>query len=107
MRQKIVIAGSPDQVDALVSLSQPQIRLLTSFHLRDGKPQMLAQCDYLLDFMRMEIGMIALNGAKLVACEHCKNLFLTGPSTSRRIHAAHCSDRCRVAAMRARNKESQ
>jgi hypothetical protein len=107
LRQKIVIAGSPDQVDALVSLSQPQIRLLASFHLRDGKPQMLAQCDHLLDFMRMEIGMIALNGAKLVTCEHCKNLFLTGPSTSRRVHATHCSDRCRVAAMRARKKESQ
>jgi hypothetical protein len=107
MRQRIVSAGSSDQVDALVSISQLQISLMASFHLRDGKPQMLAQCNRLLDFMRMEIGMIALEGAKLITCEHCRNLFLTGPGTSRRIHATHCSDRCRVAAMRARKKESK
>jgi hypothetical protein len=107
LRRNLVGAGGPDPVNTLVSLSHPAIDLGASFNLRDGKPQMLLRCEHLLDFMKMEVAMIALEGAKLVTCEHCKNFFLTGPSTSRRIHATHCSDRCRVAAMRARKKESQ
>ena len=32
---------------------------------------------------------------------------VTGPYTGRRIHTLHCSDKCRVAAMRARKRESE
>jgi hypothetical protein len=106
LRRFLVGAGSSDPVNALVSLSHPPIDLKASFHIQNGKPQMLLRCEHLLEFMKMEAAMVALEGAKLVTCENCRNLFLTGPSTSRRIHATHCSDRCRVAAMRARKKES-
>jgi hypothetical protein len=107
LRQMIASAGGPDPVDALVSLSHPPIGIRASFHLRDGKPQMLLQCERLLEFMKMEAAMVALEGAKPVTCEHCRNLFLTGPSTGRRIHAMHCSDKCRVAAMRARKTSAE
>lgn len=107
LRRNLVGASGPDPVNALVSLSHPSIDLKASFHIQNGKPQMLVRCEYLLEFMKMEIAMIALEGAKLATCEHCPNFFLTGSSTSRRSHATFCSDRCRVAAMRARKKESE
>jgi hypothetical protein len=65
---------------------------------------MLLKCSSLTNFMKMEIAMAAMHGAKLATCEHCGAVFLTGPLTGRRSHAKYCSDRCRVAAMRARNK---
>jgi hypothetical protein len=37
------------------------------------------------------------------ACDHCGGVYWTGHRTGRRSHAKYCSDRCRVAAMRARN----
>jgi hypothetical protein len=104
LRQKL---ASSDQVEALVSLSEPQIETKAAFFLRDGEAQMLLRCHHLLDFMRMEVAMIAVEGVKLVTCGHCRNYFLTGRPASRRTDTQHCSDRCRVAAMRARKKESE
>ena len=69
-----------------------------------GTPRMLLKCSSLTNFMKMEIAMAAMHGAKLATCERCSAVFLTGPLTGRRSHAKYCSDRCRVAAMRARNK---
>jgi hypothetical protein len=107
LRQRVTEAGSSDQVAALVSLSDPHIRTAISFHLRDGRAQMLVRCDELFDFMRLEAAMIAIEGAKLVTCGCCGNYFAAGPATSRRTDAQYCSDKCRVAAMRARKKESK
>jgi hypothetical protein len=59
----------------------------------------------LLSFMLMETATATAQGAQLAACERCGTQFLTGPLTGRRSHARFCSDRCRVAAMRARNAE--
>ncbi len=53
--------------------------------------------------MLMELAMIVEKGARLASCGHCKVVFLTGPTTGRRSHVRFCSDRCRVAAKRARN----
>jgi hypothetical protein len=100
LRQLLVNATGPDPVKACINLKF--IRLEAALQLRDDKPQMLLRCKNLLDFMRMEVAMVALEGAKLATCERCPNLFLTGSSTSRRSHATFCSDRCRVAASRAR-----
>jgi len=52
--------------------------------------------------MLREIVMVVENEARFTTCQHCDKAFLTGPTTGRRSHAAYCSDRCRVAAMRAR-----
>jgi hypothetical protein len=57
----------------------------------------------LVGVMLREIVMVAEKDARFTTCQHCKKAFLTGPTTGRRSHAAYCSDRCRVAAMRARN----
>jgi hypothetical protein len=104
LRECLVAAGGPDPVGALVALSYPPIQTMITFHLgdADAKPQMLVQCKNLLDFMRMETSMVALEGAKIASCAHCPNIFITGAATTRRAHAIYCSDRCRVAAMRKR-----
>jgi hypothetical protein len=70
-----------------------------------GTPRMLLQSPGLLAFMTMEVAMIALNDAQFKVCGHCDDVFVTGPLTQRRSHATYCSDRCRVAAMRERNRE--
>jgi hypothetical protein len=74
-------------------------------HLADprGASRLLLKSDSLLGFMRMEIAMVVANGARSAECEKCNTMFITGPLTGRRSHARFCSDRCRVAAMRARN----
>ena len=56
----------------------------------------------LRDLMGMEATMAHTVGATAQACQHCGKWFLTGPQTGRRSHAKFDTDRCRVAAMRAR-----
>ena len=56
--------------------------------------------------MLREIVMVVEKDARFTTCQQCDKAFLTGPSTGRRSHATYCSDRCRVAAMRARNAAS-
>jgi hypothetical protein len=76
------------------------------FHLAGpkGTPRVLLKCSHLIALMKMEVAMIVAHGARIGECEHCGDMFATGPMTGRRSHARFCSDRCRVAAMRARNK---
>ena len=78
MDEEILVAVSgPDPLKAVAYLdAQPSIYLKASFNLQDGKPQTLLRCAHLLEFMKMEVAMIALEGAKVVTCEHCKNFFL-------------------------------
>lgn len=52
----------------------------------------------------MECMMVIEKDTRLTACEHCEVYLLTGATTGRRSHAKFCSDRCRVAAMRVRQK---
>ena len=104
-RQFLIDASGPNPVDTFVALSRPFVSLKASLRLYEGKPQLLAQCDDLLNFLRAETMLIALEGAKVVVCEQCQDLFLAGPGTGRRVHAIHCSDKCRVASSRARKKE--
>ena len=108
IRDKLLAAGGNDPIDALIRITEGgPIRPSVLFQLEGDKPLMFIQCSDLLEFMTMEIAKIALEGAKVATCERCHNLFLTGTSASRRSHAMYCSDRCRVAAMRARKKGSQ
>ena len=108
LRQHLIDIGGPNPINAVDRLAQLHgIPLRSIVRLQDGKPQLLLKCDDLFDFLRMETALIALEGAKVVVCDHCKNIFLAGPGTGRRPHAVHCSDKCRVGATRARKKESQ
>ena len=101
-------AGSEDAVQGLEAVNATLAKY-RSFYLQpvlrlgDGTPQMLLQPQTLVGFMLMEISAVLLNGARFTSCQHCGSAFLTGPMTWRRAHAVYCSDRCRVAAMRARN----
>jgi hypothetical protein len=99
-------AGALQAINDAVSPLGP-INLLPKFDLAGSKgaPRMLLKCKNLDTFMIMEIAMVAMNGVRFRTCAHCQDVFLTGPLTGRRSHATYCSDRCRVAAMRARNAE--
>jgi hypothetical protein len=73
---------------------------------QSGMPRLLLRSTSLLGFMVMETAMVVAHRARLASCEKCDTVFLTGPLTSRRSHARFCSDKCRVAAMRARKAAS-
>lgn len=69
----------------------------------DGAPRLVLETDSLDGFMTLELAAAIEAGVTAVACDHCDKLFLIGPFTGRRSHARFCADKCRVAAMRARN----
>ena len=73
-------------------------------HVVEGNPRLVYRVGNLLAFMAMEAALIAEAGAKAKHCENCLTLFIHGPRTGRRSHAEYCSDKCRVAALRKRNK---
>jgi len=110
-RRKLLAFASGSPVEALQAINEAveqygDLKLAPKFDLagEGGAPRMLLKCDNLGTFMTMEVAMIATSGAKLATCKQCGKIFLTGPLTWRRAHAQYCSDRCRVAAMRVRNK---
>lgn len=92
---------APDRVNHLlggVSLT-PVVRML------DGVPRLVLEAANVSDFMKLEIATALEAGAKVKPCGHCEKRFLTGPFTGRQPHRKFCSDRCRVAFMRARKTE--
>jgi hypothetical protein len=109
-RELLEKVGGPSKVDALREINEHvdffgHNFLQPAFELagQAGAPRMVLRCFEPRAFITMEAAMIATHGARVIHCEHCNNIFLIGPLTGRRSHARFCSDRCRVAAMRARN----
>jgi hypothetical protein len=72
---------------------------------KKSAPQILLECPSLVAFMLVEVAQIAANGARVTHCQRCRTMFLTGPLTWRRSHAKFCSDKCRVYAMRERERD--
>lgn len=68
----------------------------------EREPRMVLEAATLEDFMKLEIGAAFEAGVKVMLCQHCDRMRLTGPLTGGRAHAKFCSNKCRVAAMRAR-----
>jgi hypothetical protein len=110
-RELLHIIGGEDRIAAMTAINSTignrvgaENNLIPTFHLAGphGTPQLLLKSASLLGFMKMEMAMIASNGARVGECEKCSAMFVTGPMTGRRSSAIYCSDRCRVAAMRAR-----
>lgn len=98
--QERVIAINAAIAKEIVPL-QPYIQL-------SGKTaHLVLQTTSLYAFMLMEILMAATAGAAFAMCGHCCDAFLTGPLTRRRSTAVYCSDRCRVAGMRARQAKEK
>jgi hypothetical protein len=83
--------------------------LLPVWHLagQHGAPHVILQGKSLLGYMLMEVANVAAYGARLAACEKCGAAFLTGKMTWRRAHSVYCSDRCRMAALRARKAQTK
>jgi hypothetical protein len=108
-RELLRITSGEDRLaamDAINSIIDDERDTLTPlFHLAGSKgtPRLLLKCNSLLGFMHMEVATIVAMGARSAECEQCGTMFVTGPATGRRSHARFCSDKCRVAAMRARN----
>jgi hypothetical protein len=90
-----------DHVNEILKYTRlhPTIRYLNA----KAVPQLVLQPSSLADLLSMETAFAFEVGAVLSHCAHCSKAYLTGPMTGRRSHAVYCSDRCRVAAMRARN----
>lgn len=108
MNRLLAGTGSGDPVTAAnaaaTALAAYRIKAAATVDLDEtGSPRLMWSASDLIEFMRMEAAMVAINGARLTACQHCHDKFLTGPLTGRRSHALYCSDRCRVAAMRQRH----
>ncbi|WP_210205676.1 hypothetical protein [Pseudaminobacter salicylatoxidans] len=79
------------------------VSLAPSFEHAGSQSKLVMRPTNLADFMIMEAVFAYEVGATLARCFHCSKAYLTGPLTGRRSHSVYCSDRCRVAAMRARN----
>ena len=93
---EVVVGTSLNNLLASVSI-KPTMRRI------DGADRLVLNVSSALDFMKLEIAAAVDAGATLTTCQHCGRNFLFGPLTGRRSHAKYCLDRCRVAAMRARN----
>ena len=106
------IAGGKDRAAAMEAVNDAfagsrGLNLRPSMRLAGPRssPQIQLRSPSLLIYMFLEMATAVALGARVAACEKCGRVFLTGPLTGRRSHAQYCSDRCRVAAMRARNRE--
>jgi hypothetical protein len=104
LRQLLALAGSDQEQEAekSINLRLDSIRFDPVFEAR----RMSFKLRDLFSLLVREIIMVAENNARFTTCERCEAGILTGPGTGRRSHATYCSDRCRVAAMRARNAAS-
>jgi hypothetical protein len=111
LKRLLVAMGGEDPYAAVHASgdagSDPPILYVQLGLTETGAPKTLYKALGLRDLMLLECMMVAENGARYAECEHCKSAFLTGPLTWRRSHAKYCSDRCRVAAMRARNAKEE
>lgn len=96
-------ARSPSALKSINEIIE-QFSLQPSLEFATQPAKLVLRTQSLFAYMAME-GAFALSvGAQLALCENCAKAFLTGSMTGRRSHAKYCSDRCRVAAMRKRNK---
>lgn len=100
--RKLLASAGVDEPD--IALLNKRLRSSRSdlVPLLDGR-RLSFRLDSLYGLMLREIVMVVEKDARFTTCQRCQAAFLTGPATGRRSHAVYCSDRCRVAAMRARN----
>lgn len=82
---------------------EPEAALRPQIRFVDGRPRLVLETNSISGFMMLELAAAIEAGVTATTCNHCGKLFLFGPFTGRRSHGRYCSDKCRVAAMRARN----
>jgi hypothetical protein len=100
-------AGTPDPVARALRANQllknTALHPAIEFSAVDGRHRLILRPASLADLLFMEAAVAFDVGATMTRCAHCSKAYLTGPMTGRRSSSVYCSDRCRVAAMRARN----
>jgi hypothetical protein len=104
LRSLLIAAGGANVANAIDTINH-QIPAELSPRITFGenqRPVLSLTAPDLFNLMLLECVAVVEHGAKYAECEKCKKSFLTGPLTGRRATAKFCSDRCRVAAMRAR-----
>jgi|GEM_PF-6137644 len=72
------------------------------FSETENRQRLIFRPRSLEDLIATECAVALDVGASLLRCAHCSKAFLIGPHTGRRSHSTYCSDKCRVAATRAR-----
>jgi hypothetical protein len=108
------IAGGQDRAAAMEAVNDAfagsrGLNLRPSMRVAGPRnsPHIHLRSPSLLIYMFLEMATAVALGARVAACEKCFAHFLTGSLTGHRSHAQYCSDRCRVAAMRARPREAE
>lgn len=78
---------------------------LSKLIIEDGVPVgWNIECRNLYQFMQLEVLLAHWDGARAHQCHKCLDVFVVGPGSGRSKKAIYCSDRCRQAAFRRRNK---
>src|SRR5690606_210516 len=98
----------PEDVNSRIETASnfaDKISLQPAVEFVDNRVRVVVKPHDLLSLMAMEMLWAAEVGARPTNCDHCEKFYFTGPLTGRRGHSKYCSDRCRVAAMRERNRE--
>ncbi len=78
--------------------------LSVEMRFHGGYPALMLNIAGLYTFMLMETALVMTGNCQIIRCVHCNNIFQTGSGTGRRSSASYCSNKCRVAAQRARKK---
>ena len=101
------VKGSPYECSSaynsfVMSLRGTALKPLLAIWRNTSAPSLCFQPVNLYGYMAMEVAMAISSAAALRTCLHCSSAFLAGPLTSKRSNAYYCSNRCRVAAQRAK-----
>src|SRR5690606_34743262 len=102
MTELLWVAGGDDPIKATQAVgaamgSHRAFALTPGLDLAPGRnePRITFAAQNLLGFMLMEVAEVAAKGARTTSCQHCSDVFTTGPTTHRRSHAKYCSEKCR------------
>jgi hypothetical protein len=81
LRRLLERAGSGEAPTAMKAANESLYAVGVSLSMApDGRMVLVASKP--MDFMYMEIAIVAASGARLAACESCSDVFLTGPLTT-------------------------
>ena len=97
-----------EAVKAFRDNAMPQISTVyPDIEFRGGRPTLTLPIGAPYGFMLMETALVMTGGSQVMRCAKCGTIFVTGSGTGRRGTSVYCSNRCRVAAQRAKPEVSQ
>jgi hypothetical protein len=81
--------------------------LKPQLEIKGNKPILTLIARNLYGFMALEIASIVTGGSMVNACLNCAQLFVSGRADGKRRGALYCSNRCRVAHQRVRERAKE